>query len=378
MKSKSAKLSRSSSKSAPFGRPTPGKPGKLDRPSEPASASTKKGFNLARDSVYVADPITELRICGGRGVLPPEEAGDLDTDPGPGVPVQDQRRLAKPVPPQTLRSIHQDGVLQPIVIGKIDDVATVIVGKRRVRAARASNRRRLQEGRPLLRLRCVIQRDVRPVAVKAAIIRENSHREEDDLADKIGKLRAYLGDGGSESDAAREFNVEQDTVRGWLDYDDHATDDLKTAVQAGLPASTAMEIAKVHDADRQRALLARVLATPGARQRSARKVRAIARGEDERPVLTSRRDQRALLREISRVDPGADESFRREYWRGVQHALIVVTGATGLGEVDPDLCRAVERARPAAAVTSAAPQAEGDEGDEGGDDRDGGDGDDGE
>lgn len=324
------------------------KPPRRVTPAKPKSSSgstTKRTFDLSRDSIYVADPATELRICGGRGILPPDEAGELDTEPGPDIPVHDQRRLEKPVPPQTLASVHRDGVLQPVVIAKVDDVATVVAGKRRVRAARASNLRRAKEGRPLIRVRCVILRDASSLTIKGAIIRENSHREDDDLADKIEKLRAYLADGGSEQDAATEFCVQLATVRDWLDYDDHATDAVKQAVQDGkIPASTAMELAKVHDADRQRTLLDRVLATPGRKQRSARRARAIARGEDQRPVVVGRRDQRELLRAVSRERDSA-ASDRRDYWRGVEHALVVVTGATNAGEIGDELRIVVERIR---------------------------------
>lgn len=303
--------------------------GVAPKASPPTAKTTKKAFDLSRDSVYTADPITELRICGAAGVIPPEEAGDLDTPPGPDVPVQDHRRLSRPVRPGTIASIARYGVKQPIIIAKIDDVATVIAGKSRVRAARRENRLRMLRagGEPMIKPRCVMQRDVSPRAILGTMITENNVREDDDLADRIEKLRMYLEVGGSEADAATEFGVKQSTILDWLDYDDHATDETKAAVETGLPASTAAELAKIRDPDEQRAALRKLLSGSKTTQRSARAARALRRGVCGTPTATDRKSQRMLLEHLDRKAAARELEDDAEFWRGVRATLRMVTGS---------------------------------------------------
>lgn len=376
----------------------------------PAKSATKKGFDLSRDSVYIADPIADLRLCGAAGVVPDEEAGDLDTEPGLDIPVRDARRLTRELPASFLANIARDGVRTPIVIAKIGDVATVIEGKSRVRAARRANRLRAQQagGLPPMRIRCVVQRDVGQAAILATMISSNNARQEDDLADRVEKLRRYLSPevGASEADAAISFNVEQRTIRSWLDYDDHAVDEVKLAVAAGqIPASTAMELAKIKDPDAQRAALTKLLwPGGGVKQRSARAARAIRRevddadgsdagaaGRPRKPVPFGKdaRAQADLLAYVARaadrarrysVDPyfPASPSLEIEevtalvqrsqdeagvgavrvtiperdvgYWQGVRETLALIGGRNGgdsatSTQVSPALLRALERAR---------------------------------
>jgi hypothetical protein len=371
--------------------------------------TSKKAFDLARDSVYVADPISELRICGGAGVLPDDEAGDLDTEPGPDVPVRDLKRLKRPLQASFVTNIGRDGVRVPILICKIDDVATVVAGKSRVRAARRANRARAaqSEGLPPMRIRCVMQRDASSVAILATMISENNARQDDDLADRIEKLKQYLAAGASEADAATSFNVQQSTIRGWLDYDDHATDETKRAVRDGrVQASTAAELAKIKDPDAQRVALEKVLGAPCVKQRSARAARALrhdangtGNGRDGRGAstmtATDKKSQELLLAYLDRetrdvvkfssyrfvasqpdteigeavsvatqmrdqLAVGQDHPVISErdigYWLGVREAVALIHGKHA-NTVSPALLRALEKAREPKGDTAAAPAA---------------------
>ena len=314
---------------------------KVDKPKvvRPSETRTKKAFDLSRDSVYSADPITDLRLCGARGVVPPAESGDLDTPPGPDVPVKDEIRMRRPLSSTFLANVDRRSVRIPIVIAKIDDVATVIAGKRRVRAARASNRRRLEDGRPPMKIRCVMQRDTSSLGILQTIISENNAREDDTLADRVAKLKAYLAMGPSEDDAAVEFGVGVDRIRDWLDYDDHATDPVKEAVGRGdIPASTAMEIAKIKSCDAQLVALSRILGGTGTRNRSARAARAIAHGANGTPTVTDRKSQHMLLAYLQGHER---RDGLGEFWRGVSEALKAVTGQ----KADALITKAISDAR---------------------------------
>jgi hypothetical protein len=301
-------------------------------------ATTKKAFDLSRDSVYTADPIADLRICGGSGILPEDQSGDLDTAPGPDLAVRDRKRLARPLKEGFLANIGRDGVRTPIIIAKIDDVPVVIDGKSRVRAARAENRRRVSLGQsPLIKVRCVMQRDVSQLAIMGAMISSNNARQDDDLTDQIEKLKIYLAAGASEADAAISFSVKQSTIRTWLDYDDHAVDELKELAKGGtVKASTAMELAKIKDPDEQRAAVGKLIATPGNQQQSARAARALRHGANGTPVALDRRSQKLLLAHVSEL-LGSEEIHEKyevddlvseeEFWRGVRSALALVTGS---------------------------------------------------
>jgi phosphopantetheine adenylyltransferase len=323
-------------------------------------ATTKKAFDLPRDSVFAADPIKDLRICGGAGVLSQTQSGDLDTPPGPNIPVRDQRRIARPLKPGLVENIDRFGVKQPIVIAKIDDIPTVIVGKGRVRAAREANRRRIADGQPLLKIRCVMQRDTSRVAIMNTILSENNAREDDDLADQIEKVKELIEAGGSEADAAIACCVKQSTIRTWLDYDDRAVDELKAAVkEKGIKASTAIEIAKIRDPDEQRATLDRIIASPGSRQQSARAARALRHEANGTPVAMDRRSQRLLLSHVIGIlnseeihekyetegwcpscsrAASDDLGNHEEFWRGARSALALVTGSGG---ADPKMIDAL-------------------------------------
>jgi len=326
---------------SPPGRAHKGKGKGRDRP---PSSKTKKAFDLKRDSVYVADPIADLRICGARGVVPASEAGDLDTAPGPDIPVKDMRRIRTPLSPEFLANIDRRSVRTSVIIAKIDNVATVLAGKRRVRAARASNRKRARDGRPLMKIRCIMQRDVSELAILQVLIDENNARLDDSLADKVEKLKRFLKEGPSEADAAIEFCVSIDRIREWLAYDDHATDAVKAAVEAGLPASTGLELAKIKDVERQIAALDKILAGPGVRDRSARTARALAQGANDVPTATDRKSQRMLLAYLQAPErqPKKHTSVAdREFWRGAIETLKAVTGQ----EADPIVTRAIAEAR---------------------------------
>lgn len=289
---------------------------------------SKKAFDLARDSVYVADPIDNLCIIGGKGVLCAEEAGPLDTEPEKDMPLKDLRRLKRALPGPFKANIKARGVNIPIIIVKYEDMAVVVEGKSRVRAARAANRERKKEGLPLIKIKCVIQRDNSKLAMLATMISSNNGRMEDDFLDKLEKLKEYLDLGGSEADAATYFNVSHATIRGWLAFDDQATDETKAAVKEGrLGASAAAELARIKDPDEQREKLTGLLTAPDKSVKAARQ----ARGAKGSKARTGKRDLAGALRTVQEMSHPKASERTLSFWEGVEETLKWV-----LGEKDTD------------------------------------------
>jgi len=316
--------------------------------------TTKKAFDLSRDSVYVADPITELRIIGGKGLLADDEAGALDTEPDAAHPVADLRRLKKALPAEFKANVAFRGVDTPIRIAKIDDIATVVEGKSRVRAARAANRERKKRGEPLIRVRCVMQRETSDTALRASIISGNNARMEDDFSDKLEKLKALLASGASEDDAALYFMVKPATIRGWLAFEDGATAETKAAVKEGrIGASVAAELARVKDADEQRSKLGELLAAPEPKARGVRAAKLV-RGAKHGAAFSGKKPQMKLLGYVQSMSHSTKSDRTIAFWEGVEETLKLV-----LGEKDADerLTKAVKEALAAAAEAKAKPKA---------------------
>lgn len=312
-------------------------------------SNSKKAFDLGRDSVYVAEPIEDLRIVGGKDILPPDEAGPLDTEWEEGMPLKDLKRLKKPLTLEFKANIKHRGVTVPIVIAKIDDVATVVAGKSRVRALRAANRERKLEGLPLLKVKCVIQRDTSKAALLSTMVRENNHRRDDDLGDRIEKAKEMLDSGMSEADVANEFGVKQTTLRGWLDFDDHATDATKQAVKEGrVPASTAAELAKITDPEEQNKTLATMLTAPEKKARSARAAKALRRGKQGSKSASDRVSQQFLLKHVQNISHSRGTERSIAFWEGAEEMLKLVLGE----DCDERLQNALAKAREQPAIAA--------------------------
>lgn len=221
--------------------------------------STKKGFDFARNSIYVADP-TELTLVGGKGILPAEQSSSRDTADDPEHELWDPR-LRDQITEEEIANVDAFGVLEPVLISKEGDLAVVVDGRGRVRRARAANKRRKARGEPLIKVSCVVVRQ-RGTALMGPMIAANEVRRDDSLPGKIEKAKRVLARGVSEDDTAVMFGVKASTLRSWLAYEDNATAEVKRAVEAGAISQTAgLKLAtKVKDPEKQRETLAGAVA----------------------------------------------------------------------------------------------------------------------
>lgn len=298
-----------------------------------AKPTSKKAFDLARDSVYKADPL-ELRLVGGLDTLPDDQRGPLDTPRDESHVLWDPR-LLDVVASETVHNIDAYGVLTPIIIAKIDGVPTVVDGRQRVRAARLANLLRKSRGEPTIKIACTVSR-ADETRLMGTMIATNEVRHDDDFGTKLYKLKRLLGRGVDIEDAAGTFGVSAAIAKSWLRFDDNAIDEVKKAVESGkLALSAGIEVARIKDPEKQKAALTTIETAPAAAKSlggktSVKEARAAikkATGKKGPTNATDKKTQRALLAHLQDKDHPKTTSERTIAWyQGVEDALMIVLG----------------------------------------------------
>lgn len=295
------------------------------------TATNKHGrsFDFARGNLWSIDP-DDLCIIGGKR-LPADERGSIDTDDGPDHDLYDER-VAEPLTEEFVNNVDAHGVDTPVLIVKLGDVATVIAGRKRIRAARVVNARRKKRGEPPIKVDAKLKR-ASGSGLLAAMITENEARTNDGILTKIEKLKRLMNRGVAIDDAAIHFNVSASTVKGWLAFEDNATAETKAAARAGrLSASAAAELAKVVDPDKQREKLAQVVGTgEKVSARAARAASRVARGKGA--GVADKTTQKKLLHVLQNANH-ANAKRDGDWWDGAEEMLKLVVGD---GEADARL-----------------------------------------
>ncbi len=172
------------------------------------TATTKKAFDLARNSIYVASP-DELCIIGGQR-LPANERGPIDTDHKKGEhELYDERLETIEVTDAEVANVDYYGVMEPVIIAKDPEtgVPVVVDGRGRVRRGRRANILRAQRGEPLLKIECKVIRSS-GTRLLGAMIALNEVRNDDGPIVKLSKAKQLMERGVSEEDAAVTFGLD--------------------------------------------------------------------------------------------------------------------------------------------------------------------------
>lgn len=297
-------------------------------------AKTKKqAFDFARNSMYVADP-SDLCIIGG-SVLVGDERGELDTEATADDELFDPR-LQDALTDEFINNIDAHGVDTPILIAKINDVATVVAGRSRVRAARAVNARRKARGEPGIKVDCKMKRGT-AASLMGAMIAENEARRDDDLMSKIAKLKRYMNRGISVEDAATTFNVTAAVAKTWLAFDDNAINATKKAVEQGkISPSAAIVLARTKEPEKQKEALDELLVSaPAGTKGSARAARIATNNTGGTNVVgvTDKRTLKQLLDAVMEVPHPHNSSEKTlAWWEGVEDTLKLVIGEKDRGD----------------------------------------------
>lgn len=273
---------------------------------------SRKAFEAPRNSTFLMDP-EEIVIVGH------------DTKDGPGHPLY-ATDCNDPLDDAFVENIYQHGVDTDVTITKWEGRPCAVVGRTRIRGARAANKRRKKEGLPLIRVGCKV---VSGTEIKLARrkIRENNVRKVVNVLQKAEDAAYLLDQGVPLDEVAVEFQVTPQTVKEWIAVLG-TTADVRKAVRDGkIGATAASKIAKLEGGDAQREALAKVIASgKGSTVEAKRALRkAKAEGEGKKgdgTGVVSRRDQRALLD----VAGGPFEDRDQDYMAGFADALRVILG----------------------------------------------------
>lgn len=146
-------------------------------------------------------------------MLPPEEI-DIVTDKKD--PLFDERALDEPAEAMIL-SVMAKGVLEPILVCKRGEVATVIDGRQRVMAAREANKRLTKQGDAyLIAVPCFLRRGDDAAELTAIMIHANEQRKPDAAKIKARKAKRLVDRGATHEEAGIAFGVTDQTIKRWL------------------------------------------------------------------------------------------------------------------------------------------------------------------
>lgn len=225
---------------------------------------TKKAFDFARNSTYVADPM-DICIIGGK-VLPLDEQGPLDTDDGPEHDLYDERLTTVVITDAEVANVDTYGVLQDITITKCPKTgnALAVDGRGRIRRARRVNLLRAKRGEPPIKIGCKVQR-AKGYRLMGAMIAANEVRNDDGPMVKLEKAKRFMERGVSPGDAAIAFGMTEDWLNKLLAFEDNAAPEVLAAVSSGeMHATAGVHLVKAaKDSETQRKALA------GARSKAA-------------------------------------------------------------------------------------------------------------
>jgi ParB family chromosome partitioning protein len=222
----------------------------------------------------------------------------------PDHPLYDER-IKLPIDDGLVRNIMMNGVIEPIVITKLQGQPVVVDGRQRVRCAAEANKRLLAEGKEPVRVTAVVRKD-QDINLFGVSISANENRQDDAPLGRARKCARYLAMGHTEQEAAVVFGVSKTCITGWMKMLSCSTEVIKAVEKGIISASAATELSGL-DHEEQNSALATLLEDgsggEGGNGTSARRpsVRAAARkAGKERAKLRSRKEIKARIEEENR------------------------------------------------------------------------------
>jgi len=257
-------------------------------------------FDVRRISAFLFDP-DDLIIIG------------LDTKDGPEHPLYDEGRLKASIPESMVKNIMAEGVIESISITKVGDTAVVVDGRRRVRCARAANKRLKAKGEETIKVPCLVKRGD-DTSLMGILISGNEHRLDDSPIARAMKAQRLKDRGRNLAEIGVYFGVSSTAVSNWLKVLDCIAA-VKRAVEAGIISmSAAVELADLSP-EEQKAALEKMIADGTTTVADAKKKKAAAAG-----TSPSSAPKKTLARKVIE-DPQAEKVLGKEFLKGVMWAI---------------------------------------------------------
>ncbi len=248
--------------------------------------------------------------------LPPEELViiGLDTDDGKEHPLHDLK-IRIPLTEEFIQNVDEHGIFTPIKVRKNGDLAEVVFGRNRVRAAREVNKRRRKRGDPELRVPCtkVEAEDKRLMAISFA---ENAARRAPDPIDEARDMQRLASQGYDEGEVAVHFACSKQKVRKRLALLCLATPVINAVRSGQIAASSALTLKTLSHEDQTAKLAELKTAAPPSdtngktRRPTGQQIKAAA-GRQVRPGV---KQIKKMIEEGSLKDTSAESLLR--WWTG--------------------------------------------------------------
>lgn len=224
-------------------------------------------------------------------------------------------RINLPLKEEFVLNIMALGVKKNIIVVRIGDMAYVVDGRQRVRAAREANRRLKRMGEPEMRVPVVQQTGEEPLIMTVAIS-TNEFNVADTLLAKARKAQRLRDRGLSVAEIATAFGVTTKAVQNWEKIL-HLTLPVKQAIADGrVSASAAAQLYDLSSAEQQ-VQLDRLLSANNGRPPTINEVKVAkikAKG-----VPSSHLPSRKVLRYI--VEKHREHTLSSDFVDGVAFAI---------------------------------------------------------
>jgi len=257
--------------------------------------------------------------------VPPEQLTliGLDTKDGPEHPLYDPR-VKQPPPEWMIRSVIKHGIRQNISVRKIivdgKERYEVIYGRKRVRAARAANKRLKEEGSNfLITVPTVLEKQDEDTLFSFMVV-ENELREDTDVLQKAELASRMRRRGASEKDIADAFGVTVKTAQDW-DVINSLCKGVKEAIKKGeIRASAAAALADFTAEEQMKQLddLKKEAAEAGGKRitiKQARKAAKKVKGHDDLQAPGKR-----LVKKVIALE-AAKETLSDDFIQGARWAI---------------------------------------------------------
>lgn len=263
--------------------------------------------------------------------LPPEDiiVVGWDTKDGPEHELWD-KRAKLPVDEAMANNMAFLGkVLEPVSVRKNGEVAEIVYGRQRVKAARRANELLRARGAEPILVPCQLDR-ARPDRVIGMMLSENRHRQDMSPLEEATMLARYMDHGHDEKDAAALLGgVTLQTVRLRLALLDLDTSVQKLIEDRKLSPTAAAKLSKL-SREKQKVEAKKLLDSGGKATVAAasRAAKAAKHGGEAAPAVPSKRQ----LRKVLEADKAEGGVLDPEFVKAVRWCLgdIAPTSIKGL------------------------------------------------